>query len=318
MPRDRIRNLLHLHFIVFIWGFTAILGKLISIDSLPLVWYRMLLASVFILIYIRLVRLDLKVDKKSLGWLIFGGIVVAAHWFTFFYAIKISTVSVALAMMSTGAFFTALMEPFIFNRKVIGYEVFFGILVIIGLILIFRVESSYTYGMLVALSSAFLAAVFSLVNGTLVKKHRPSVISFYELGIGVLFLSIILGVKGSYSSDFFYLSPMDWVYLFVLALICTAYAFIASIKIMRVLTPYTVMLTTNLEPVYGILLAWFIFGSEEKMNPFFYLGALLILSTVILNGILKNKASIKKLASEKSRKSVLKTKVGRRGTSAGQ
>ena len=278
----------------------------------------MLLASVFILIYIRMVRLDLKVDKKSLGWLIFGGIVVAAHWFTFFYAIKISTVSVALAMMSTGAFFTALMEPFIFNRKVIGYEVFFGILVIIGLVLIFRVESSYTYGMLVALSSAFLAAVFSLVNGTLVKKHRPSVISFYELGIGVLFLSIILGVKGNYSSDFFDLSPMDWVYLFVLALICTAYAFIASIKIMRVLTPYTVMLTTNLEPVYGILLAWFIFGSEEKMNPFFYLGALLILSTVILNGILKNKASIKKLALEKSRKSVLKTKVGRRGTSAGQ
>jgi drug/metabolite transporter (DMT)-like permease len=225
---------------------------------------------------------------------------------------------VALAMMSTGAFFTALMEPFIFNRKVIGYEVLFGVLVIIGLVLIFRVESSYTYGMLVALSSAFLAAVFSLVNGTLVKKYRPSVISFYELGIGVLFLSLILGAKGSFTLDFFRLSSMDWVYLFVLALICTAYAFIASIKIMRILTPYTVMLTTNLEPVYGILLAWFIFGSEEKMNPFFYLGALLILSTVILNGILKNKASIKKLALEKSRKSVLKTKVGRRGTSVGQ
>lgn len=318
MPKDRIRNLLHLNFIVFIWGFTAILGKLISIDSLPLVWYRMLLASLFILMFIRMVRLDLKVNKKDLGWLIFGGIVVAAHWFTFFYAIKISTVSVALAMMSTGAFFTALMEPFIFNRKVIGYEVFFGILVIIGLVLIFRVESYYTHGMLVALCSAFLAAVFSLVNGTMVKKHRPSVISFYELGIGVLFLSIILGVKGSFTSDFFDLSPMDWVYLFVLALICTAYAFIASIKIMRVLTPYTVMLTTNLEPVYGILLAWFIFGSEEKMNRFFYLGAFIILSTVILNGILKNKASIKKLTLERSRKSVTKTKVGRRGRLAGQ
>ena len=313
MPRDRIRNLLHLHFIVFIWGFTAILGKLISIDSLPLVWYRLSLAFVFVFIYVRMGRIQLKVDGRALVWLIFGGIVVASHWFTFFYAIKISTVSVALAMMSTGAFFTALMEPFIFQRKVIGYEVVFGILVIIGLILIFRVESTYTYGMLVALSSAFLAAVFSLVNGKLVKNHRPSVISFYELGTGVLFLSIILGVKGSYSSDFFYLSPMDWIYLFVLALICTAYAFIASIKIMRVLTPYTVMLTTNLEPIYGILLAWFIFGSEEKMNPFFYLGALIILSTVLLNGILKNKASSKKLALERSRKRIRRTNVGSKG-----
>ena len=129
MPKDRILNLLHLHFIVFIWGFTAILGKLITLESLPLVWIRMGLATVFIAVYISITKLSLKVSKRTLFWLLGGGIVVALHWVTFFLAIKVSTISVALAMMSTGAFFTALMEPFWFGRKIIGYEIVFGLLV---------------------------------------------------------------------------------------------------------------------------------------------------------------------------------------------
>jgi drug/metabolite transporter (DMT)-like permease len=284
MPKDRILNLLHLHFIVFIWGFTAILGKLISIESLPLVWLRMGLATLFISLYIYVTKFSLKVSRKTLLWLLGGGIVVALHWVTFFLAIKVSTVSVALAMMSTGAFFTALMEPFWYGRKIIGYEILFGLLVIIGLYLIFKVEKEYVFGMGVALVSAFLAAVFSLINGKLVQTHRPSVISFYELGVGVLFLTIVLGVKGDLGPQLLTFPQTDWIYLIILALICTAYAFIASVKIMRVLTPYTVMLTTNLEPVYGILLAWFIFGSEEKMKPLFYLGALIIRVPRVTNG----------------------------------
>jgi len=294
MQKDRILNLLHLHFIVFIWGFTAILGKLITIDSLPLVWIRMGMATLFIAVYILLAKFSLKVSRKTFWWLLGGGVVVALHWVTFFLAIKVSTVSVALAMMSTGAFFTALMEPFWYKRKIIGYEIFFGLMVVAGLYLIFKVETEYVFGMVIALISAFLAAVFSLINGKLVQTHRPSVISFYELGVGMVFLSIVLIVRGDFSMSLITLPQMDWVYLVVLALICTAYAFIASVKIMRVLTPYTVMLTTNLEPVYGILLAWFIFGSEEKMKPMFYVGALIILSTVIANGILKQRANIKK------------------------
>ncbi|SHK84804.1 Uncharacterized membrane protein [Maribacter aquivivus] len=294
MQKDRVLNLLHLHFIVFIWGFTAILGKLITIDSLPLVWIRMGMATLFIAIYIFFAKFSIKVSRKTLCWLVGGGIVVALHWVTFFLAIKVSTVSVALAMMSTGAFFTALMEPFWYKRKIIGYEIFFGLMVVAGLYLIFKVETEYVYGMIIALISAFLAAVFSLINGKLVQNHKPSVISFYELGVGMVFLSVILLFKGDFNMSWVMLPQMDWVYLIVLALICTAYAFIASVKIMRVLTPYTVMLTTNLEPVYGILLAWFIFGSEEKMKPMFYVGALIILSTVIANGILKQRANIKK------------------------
>ncbi|SIQ43021.1 DMT family transporter [Maribacter ulvicola] len=294
MQNDRVLNLLHLHFIVFIWGFTAVLGKLISIDSLPLVWIRMGMATIFIAVYIFIAKFSLKVSKKTFLWLLGGGVVVALHWVTFFLAIKVSTVSVALAMMSTGAFFTALMEPFWYKRKIIGYEIFFGVMVIAGLYLIFKVETEYVYGMVIALISAFLAAVFSLINGKLVQNHKPSVISFYELGVGMVFLSVVLMFKGDFNIALLTLPQLDWMYLVVLALICTAYAFIASVKIMRVLTPYTVMLTTNLEPVYGILLAWLIFGSEEKMKPMFYVGALIILSTVIANGILKQRANIKK------------------------
>ncbi len=293
MQKDRIRNLIHLHFIVFIWGFTAILGKLISIESLPLVWFRMGMATIFIYGYVYFAKISLKVNTRTLIWLLIGGVVVACHWVTFFYAIKISTISIALAMMSTGAFFTSLMEPFLFNRKIIGYEIILGLLVIIGLYLIFKVETSYVLGMGIALISAFLAAIFSLINGKLVKTNRPAVISFYELGIGVVFLSIVLSMFGSFSGSFFNLSSSDWLYLVILALVCTAYAFIASVKVMRVLTPYTVMLTTNLEPVYGIILAWLIFGAEEKMNLYFYIGAFIILFTVVINGVLKQKASIK-------------------------
>jgi|SRR6056297_422070 len=293
MQKDRLHNLVHLHFIVFIYGFTAILGKLISIDSLPLVWFRMGLAAIFIFVYIRLSKFTLLVNFKTMLWFVFAGIIVSLHWVTFFWAIKASTVSVALAMMSTGTFFTALLEPLVYKRKLIGYELLFGLLVIFGLYLIFRVESIYSHGMLIALVSAFLAAVFSIVNAQLVKENRPSVISFYELGIGTLFLSLLLGVSGGFGPNFFSMQLMDWWYLIVLAFLCTSYAFIASVKIMRVLTPYTVMLTMNLEPVYGILLAWAIFGSEEKMNLLFYLGALIILVTVIANGVLKHKASKK-------------------------
>ncbi|MFX0558276.1 DMT family transporter [Maribacter sp. CXY002] len=293
MQKDRIGNLIHLHFIVFIWGFTAILGKLISIDSLPLVWFRMGMATIFILFYVYFAKLNLRISTKAFIWMVVGGIVVACHWVTFFYAIKVSTVSIALAMMSTGAFFTALMEPFLFNRKIIGYEIILGLFVMLGLYMIFKVETTYVLGMVIALVSAFLAAVFSLINGKLVKNNRPAVISLYELGIGVCFLTLVLSFQGSFSISFFKLNDQDWLYLFLLALVCTSYAFIASVKVMRVLTPYTVMLTTNLEPVYGILLAWCIFGSEEKMNPYFYVGAFIILCTVIINGIFKQRASIK-------------------------
>lgn len=291
MPKDNLRSYFLLHFIVFIWGFTAILGKLISIDALPLVWYRMGLAALIIYGYMRFKRIPLKVSRKTFFILLIAGITIALHWVTFFTAIKVSNVSIALATMSAGALFTALLEPLWYGRKLILYELLFGLLVILGLLMIYKVNTQYVYGILLALVSALLGAVFTLINGQLIKVHKPATISFYELSSGAIFLSLILGFQSEFNADFFAISAMDWVYLLILASICTAFAFIASVKVMRFVSPYTVMLTVNMEPVYGILMAFFIFGESEKMNVYFYLGALVILATVVINGILKNKGA---------------------------
>ncbi|MGB3774059.1 MAG: DMT family transporter [Leeuwenhoekiella sp.] len=288
MPNDKLRSYLHFHIIVFIWGFTAVLGALITIDAVPLVWYRMLLASVTIWLYMRWKGISAKVNFKTLLGFGIAGIIIALHWLTFFGAIKISNVSITLAMVSTGAFFTSILEPIFYKRKFIWYELFFGLMVIGGLYLIFEVETRYMEGIIVALISAFLSSVFTLINGKFAQKYRPSVISVYELSAGVVFISIYLLCTSGFDVQFFQLPQMDWVYLVILATICTAYAFIASVKVMRHLSPYTVMLTVNLEPVYGILLAFVILGDAEQMNTGFYYGALLILSTVVLNGIFKN------------------------------
>lgn len=301
MPNDKLKSYLHFHFIVFLWGFTAVLGALISLDAVPLVWYRMLLASIFILLWIKWKRKNLRLAPKRIGVMVVAGTVIALHWLTFFGAIKVSNVSITLAMLSTGAFFTSIMEPIFYKRKVIWYEVVFGLLVIVGLYVIFKVETEYVLGILLALVSAFLSAVFSLINGKLARHEDASVISFYELLTGAAAISVYLLVLSftgdrsvGFSAAFFEVSLRDWGYLFLLASVCTAYAFIASVAVMRHLSPYTVMLTINMEPVYGILLAFWILGSEEKMAPGFYYGAGIILTTVLLNGILKTKRKIRR------------------------
>ena len=289
MQNDKLLNYFHLHFIVFIWGFTAVLGDLITIEAVPLVWHRMLLGSLFVLIYIIYNKGMLKVSLRSLIKFAFIGLIIALHWLAFFSAVKVSNVSITLAMMSTGAFFASFLEPVFFKRKIISYEVIFGLIVIIGLYIIFKVESEYLSGILLALLASFLGALFSIFNGMMVKSHNASVISFYELLFGLLFITIYILFTDGFDDTFFKLSVSDWTYLIILASICTAYAFIASVHVMKWISPYTVMLTTNMEPIYGILLALLILGEKEYMSPTFYLGAIIILLTVVLNGIIKTR-----------------------------
>ncbi|GAA4075807.1 DMT family transporter [Flavobacterium cheonanense] len=289
MLSDNNKSYLHLHLIVFIWGFTAILGRLITLDALPLVWYRMLFAVGFIFIYIKYKRMPIKIPKRILLKFLVAGLVIALHWFTFFRAIKVSNVSITLACLSTGAFFTSLIEPVFFGKKIIWYEIFFGLIVVFGLSIIFNVEGRYVEGIVLALTSAFLSASFAVINSKFVKDYDPTVISYYELGGGVLFFSIFLLFTNSFNSEFFQLTTSDFVYLLILSSVCTAYAFIASTAVMKFLSPYTVMLTINLEPIYGIILAVLIFEDKEQMSPQFYVGAVIIIITVILNGIIKSR-----------------------------
>ena len=289
MQNDNLKSYLHLHLIVFIWGFTAILGELISLDALPLVWFRMLMAVGFIVLFMLYKKTDITIPRKTIMVFFVLGLVIALHWLTFFKAIKVSNVSVTLACLSTGAFFASFLEPILYKRKVIWYEVFFGLLVVVGLYIIFNFEGDYYLGIILALTSAFLSALFSVMNGRYAKMYDSTVISFYELSGGVLCFSIYLLLTNSFSKEFFILKPSDWVYLIILSSICTAYAFIASVNVMKYISPYTVMLTINLEPVYGIALAVLIFEKNEQMSFSFYIGATIILITVILNGLIRNR-----------------------------
>ncbi|WP_111707989.1 DMT family transporter [Lutibacter citreus] len=289
MPKIKLNNYLHLHLLVFIWGFTAILGALINLDAIPLVWYRMLFAVIMVLIYFLIVKKPLKITPKAFVKFLISGIIIALHWIAFFSAIKVSNVSIALVSMSTGALFTSLIEPLFFKRKLIFLELIFGLIVISGLYLIFNVESEYSLGIIYALIASFLSALFTVLNGLFIKQYNADTISFYQLLFGVLFISVYIFFSYGFSIEKFSLTSSDIIYLLILSSFCTAYAFIASVKIMKYLTPFTVMLTINLEPIYGIILAVIIFGEKEKMSPQFYLGALIILITVIINGIIKNK-----------------------------
>ena len=294
MQNDKLKNYLLLHLIVFIAGFTAILGEIITIGSIPLVWYRMTIAAVLMYAFIRYAKIDLTIDKKTLVKFGVAGIIIALHWITFFEAINQSNVSITLAMFSTGALFASLIEPLIYKRGIIWYEMVFGIFVILGIYLIMKDGIDYLNGVVLGILSAFLSSLFAVINGKFVEKHDASVISFYEFVVGVLFISVYLMFStDGFSKEFFILSANDWFCLILLASVCTAFAFIVSVAIMRQISPFTVVLTYNLEPVYGFILAILFFPEKETMSLSFYLGAVIILTTVIMNAIMKSRKKAK-------------------------
>ena len=290
MQKNNLRHYLHLHFLVFIAGFTAILGEAISLGSIALVWHRMLIAFVLTFLFLIFRKYDFKINIRDFFNFSLAGIIIALHWITFFEAIEQSNISITLAMFSTGAFFASLLEPIFFKRKIKPVEIILGCVVVCGVFIILKANINSFVGVLLGIVSALLASLFSVFNGKLVQKNNPFLISFYEFLSGVVFILLYLIFSDNLSdlaiSSFF---SYDYLYVFILGSICTAYAFIASIYILKFLSPYTLVLTYNLEPVYGILLAIFIFPDTEKMEFSFYIGTLIIISTIIINSILKIK-----------------------------
>ena len=221
-----------------------------------------------------------------------AGVIIAAHWITFFHAIKISNVSVTLVCMSSGAFFASLLEPIFFKRKLLLAEVLLGTIVIAAIGMIFSLRLDYAWGIITALTSAFLSALFSVINGKLTHKYEPELITFYELGSGWLAITFLLLFTGNLSFQSLPQVPMDWVYLIILGTVCTAYPFIESVRVMKHLTPFTVVLTINMEPVYGIILAYFLLGSKEHMSPAFDGGALVIIAVLFANAWLQKRKKL--------------------------
>ena len=287
-PTGKLANQLHLHFIVFIWGFTAILGALISIDAVPLVWFRVLLAAFGLFIVLKLKKQRFDEGPADLIKMSFGGLLVGLHWVTFFYAIKISTISTTLIALSSSAFFVVLIKLVFERKKFEWYELALAILAIVGFTIIFKSEVDYTKGMAITLVSALLVAMFSVYNSKLIKTYSAGKITFYELLFAGVFLSFILLFRGEFSIEFFDLILADWIYLLILAFVCTAYPFVVATNLLKRMSPFTIILTNNLEPIYGIILALIIFGDKEQMTPQFYIGGFIIFISVVLNGIIKN------------------------------
>lgn len=294
MLNDRGKSLLHLHFLIFLWGFTSILGALIRLDSLPIVWYRMSLAAAMIAVYFVLFsRKSFQIHAGALKYYVLGGVLISVHWVLFFYAIKISSISLTLSILSSASLMTSILEPIFYNRPFRKYEIFFGLFVILGLYLIFGVQKENLLGIIAALACTLLSVLFSLLNGKLIEQYPANSISFYQLLTGALVMSTAMVFTLETPTILFELSLEDWLWIFLLSSVCTAYATIASVVILRHVTPFTMMISLNLEPVYAIVFSLLIFGEKELMSTQFYFGVVIILAGVIGNGIYKRQAQKK-------------------------
>ena len=287
-----------LHLIVFLWGFTAILGKLIHANAEVLVFYRMLFASVFLYLFIRIIKKDsIKVSKKLLLKLVGIGSVMAFHWLFFFSSIKVSNVSIALSCLGTSTLFAALLEPLIFKRKIDLSEIVMGIVIVICISLIFKVEFQYKLGIIYGLICALLGTIFSVFNGKLYGKTSSGNIIFYEIFGGFLVISLYYVFSGQIS-QIGEISYRDLALLTLLASVFTAYPMFESVNLMKYISPFTLILTVNLEPIYGIILAFFIFGESEKMSAVFYGASLVMILAIVINGVIKARKKSKEIAIE--------------------
>lgn len=284
----RNRNLFILHFTVLIWGFTGVLGSLISTPALQLVWYRVLIAAVTLIGYHLIIRKEMIVPTRDILKFMGVGLLVGLHWVLFFQAIKVSTVSVTLVTLSSLTLFTSILEPLFYRRKLSIGDIIVGIVIIFGIYLIFKFEFQYWLGISLGLGAALCASIFSILNGKMVQKTSPSIITQYEMIGAFIGVSVVLLATGQFDEHMI-LSRTDFFYLFILGSICTALAYVLGVAVMKELSAFTVALVTNLEPVYGILLAFFFIGSTEKMSVGFYAGAIIILSAVFIYPTLKTK-----------------------------
>ncbi|MFT3936002.1 MAG: DMT family transporter [Chitinophagaceae bacterium] len=272
---------IQLHIAVFLAGFTGILGRLITLNEGLLVWWRLLIsAATMWLLFLTTKRLQ-KVSVKEIAAIAGVGLIAALHWVSFYGAIKYANVSVALVCFSSVGFFTAIMEPLLFKTPFRAADILLGLLVIAGIYIIFHFDSRYKTGIIVGLISALLGAVFPIFNRRLMQKMNAETLMTYELTGGFIALSLILPFYlQKFPPTHFFPSVHDWPWLLFLCWICSVWAFHLSANALKKITAFTVNLTYNLEPVYGILLAFIIYKENEQLNNSFYLGLVLIITAV--------------------------------------
>ena len=288
---------IQLHIAVFLAGFTAVLGRLITLNEGLLVWYRLLI-TVLVLAVILYVKNEFKrIGGKDIFKMAAVGGIIAFHWVTFYGSIKYGNISVALVCLSAAGFFSALIEPILFKKKIVMVEVLLGLLAIAGIYIIFDFHPKFKLGIAYGILAALGAAIFPMLNKQLIKEFSPRTLTFYELFGGFVILSLLLPFYLKFTpSSYFIPSVTDIVWLMILAVICTVLCFDLQLKALRKISAFTSNLMYNLEPLYGIILAFIFFGEGKSFHKEFYIGVALILLAIVLQMFrLLKQAKIKSL-----------------------
>ena len=291
------RSYLELHFSVLLFGLTAILGDLIQLSSPILVWWRVLLTSVSFLFIVRLAKLFKEVSRKDILRFLGIGVIVALHWICFYGSIKLANASIAVLCMATASFFTSIIEPFFTQRKFIWLDFIFGILIVPGMFMIVNnTRLDMLPGIWVGLLAAALAATFATLNKKFIHTARPLQISFLEMFSAWIFISLLLPWLFTLPETGKFLpSQWDWVYIIILSLLCTTLPYALAVRALNHVSAFASNMVINMEPVYGVILAWLILGDNEDLTPEFYIGTAMIILVVFLYPVFRRRM-VKKAA----------------------
>ena len=286
------KALINMHLAVLLWGFTGVLGRAIALDAPVLVWYRMLLTALIVGILLTYRRQWVKVDRKDMIQLVLVGCLMGLHWVAFYGAIKFANASIALVCLSTASVFTSLLDPLVNRGKYDIKEVLLGLMALAGVYFIYQFQQLYGLGILFGVIAAILSSVFTVLNKRVAHKYPARTMVFYEMFTGWVFITILMPLQFLYfphtnfwpHNSSLLQDPIhnDWMWLIVLSLCCTVWAQSLSLTALRHLSSFTVTLSVNLEPVYGMLLAFLFYQENKELKGSFYLGMGLILFSVVL------------------------------------
>lgn len=294
---------LQLHIAVFLAGFTGVLGRLITLNEAVLVWYRMMIACFVLWISLLFQKRKPAASRKLFIQASTVGFLLAMHWVSFYAGIKNSNVSTALVCLSSMGFFTAILEPVMLRRPFDVMEVLLGLLAVAGISIVFHFDPHYKLGIIISLFSAFLASVFPILNRQILQKMDAETATRYQLSGGFIFITLLMPVYLHYFPAHRLLPSLsDIGWLLVLGILCTVVAYDLFMKALQKISAFTVNLSYNLEPIYGIGMAFLIYREDKEVSQGFYYGFCLIVAAVVLQTfrVRKKSAPEKRMAAEPS------------------
>ncbi len=290
---------LQMHISILLWGFTGIFGKAIEMNAVMIVWYRMIISAVALIPFMVKHKQFILPDKKRFASIIITGFVVCLHWLTFYASIKASNVSIALSCFASVSLFSALLEPLFYRKKINKQNIILALFVLVGIYIIFAFQQLYAMGIVLALISALLGALFTILNKIFVSNDEPAPVTFIELLSGFVFLSILLPlILPAFNVSFQIPSTIDWVWLLLLSVVCTSVAFTLSLEALKKVSAFTMNLSVNLEPLYSIVLAIILFKEDELLNNGFYIGAVIVISSVFIHSLLQYRVRDKSISEQ--------------------